>query len=292
MPKITYTEKRFQQSTLDLVDQANVIIDEYLSDGYKLTVRQLYYQFVARGLLANTVKNYKRLAGIISDARLAGMVDWSAIEDRTRNLVSQAHWNHPGEIIQACADQFRVDLWKGQPCRPEVWIEKEALAGVFDRICKQLDIPFFSCRGYTSQSEMWSNACRLGKIAAGGQRPIILHFGDHDPSGIDMTRDIVDRMNIFDGRMDLYRLALNMDQVEEFTPPPNPAKVTDSRFDGYVVKYGAESWELDALDPKVLAGLVESHVTKMIDMDIWNQRLELQQKYRDRLRNLSENWGE
>lgn len=290
MPNITYIEKRFQQCTLDMIDQANGIIDEYMSAGYKLTVRQLYYQFVARDLLANTVKNYKRLAGIISDARLAGLIDWDAIEDRTRNLVSQSHWSHPGEIIQACADQFRVDLWEGQAYRPEVWIEKEALAGVFDRVCKRWDIPFFSCRGYTSQSEMWSNAIRLGRIAANGQRPVILHFGDHDPSGMDMTRDIVDRMNLFDGRMELKRLALNMDQVEEFTPPPNPAKVTDSRFDGYVVKYGTESWELDALDPKVLSGLVEKQIRVLVEPNLRDQRIALQKKYRNRLQALSESW--
>lgn len=216
MSKITYVKKNFQPATLAMIDQANVIIDEYMSDGYILTVRQLYYQFVARGLLANTVKHYKRLAGIISDARLAGLVDWKAIEDRTRNLKTPARWTDPGEIIRSCAKQFHLDMWQGQKYRPEVWIEKEALAGVFDRVCSEWDTPFFSCRGYVSQSEMWSQAKRLQKIVDAGQTPIMLHFGDHDPSGIDMTRDIVDRTDIFtrmmwDGSIGLERMALNRD---------------------------------------------------------------------------------
>src|SRR5262249_10346260 len=158
------------------------------AQGYNLTLRQLFYQFVSRDLIPNNVRSYKRLGSIINDARLAGLIDWSAIEDRTRNLHELPCWRTPAGIIRSCAQQYRTDLWAKQENRVEVWIEKEALAGVFERVCDELRVPFFSCRGYTSQSEMWVAGHRLKRIIDAGQRPVILHFGDHDPSGMDMTR--------------------------------------------------------------------------------------------------------
>jgi hypothetical protein len=280
--KILYTPRKFGKSSIAIVEQANTIIDEYAADGYDLTLRQLYYQFVSRDLLRNTQKEYKRLGSIINDARLAGLIDWDRITDRTRNLQSLSHWDSPGDIVHACAKQFRFDKWAAQPLRIEVWIEKEALAGVFERICNELDVPFFSCRGYVSQSEMWAAAQRL-KAYTPKQKAVILHFGDHDPSGIDMTRDIQDRLKLFRCRVDVHRLALNMDQVEEYEPPPNPAKATDARFNGYQSEHGDESWELDALDPPVLAALVRDWVEERRDAAAWADSEEDEQEARKRL---------
>jgi hypothetical protein len=103
------------------------------------------------------------------------------------------------------------------------------------------------------------------------QRTVILHLGDHDPSGIDMTRDILERLQGFLGyhgcadSLTLYRIALNMDQVEEHNPPPNPAKLTDSRCAGYMDQYGDESWELDALRPDVLIELIRTKIMEQVE---------------------------
>src|SRR5262249_27555151 len=234
---------------------------------------------------------YKRLGSIINDARLAGLIDWNTIEDRTRNLHALPSWSDPQSIVSACADQFRIDKWVDQPKRIEVWIEKEALAGVFERVCDELQVPFFSCRGYTSQSEMWAAGQRLKRIARNGQEPIILHFGDHDPSGIDMTRDIIDRLAMFIGDdIELHRLALNMEQVEEYQPPPNPAKITDSRAASYISVYGNESWELDALEPDVLAGLVRGFVTEHRNDDLWEAALDEENEHKRLLGEIAERW--
>lgn len=284
MPLIKYIEKRFNGSTSKIIDQANEIIREYEADGYDLTLRQLYYQFVSRDLLRNVQQEYKRLGSIVSEARLAGRIDWNRITDRTRNLMRLAHWDSPADIVDSCANQFRVDKWETQPLRIEVWIEKEALAGVFARVCNQYDVPYFSCRGYTSQSEMWVAAQRLKSYADAGQRAVILHFGDHDPSGLDMTRDIRDRLRVFGCRAEVDRLALNMDQVEEYAPPPNPAKMTDARADKYVEEFGDESWELDALEPAVLASLVEGYVKSQREDKAWEEALAREAVGRKRLR--------
>jgi hypothetical protein len=289
MTFISYIDKRFSESSVNIIEHANQIIDEYINAGYLLTLRQLYYQFVARDLLANTTQSYKRLGSIINDGRLAGMISWDAIEDRTRATQSNAHWNDPSELVRACADQFQIDKWQDQPYRPEVWIEKEALAGVIEPICKKLDISYLSCRGYTSQSEMWKSGQRLIAMATSGQIPVILHFGDHDPSGIDMTRDIIDRLEMFTAiDLDLRRLALNMDQVRKYNPPPNPAKVTDTRFNGYVIDYGHESWELDALEPAVLSGLVESEVIALRDENVFMEAQTLEDKHRELLSEIAD----
>lgn len=290
MPKICYTPRKFNGATLAVIKQANDIIAEYTAQGYDLTLRQLYYQFVSRDYIANKQSEYKRLGSIVNDARLAGLIDWDAITDRTRALRSVAHWETPAEIVDAVAEQFRLDRWAGQPYRVEVWIEKDALVGVFERVCRELDVGLFSCRGYTSQSEMWVAAQRLRAYAQGKQKVVLLHFGDHDPSGIDMSRDIADRLALFGAAVDVRRLALTMAQVREYDPPPNPAKETDSRFEGYREEHGGESWELDALEPDLLARLVREEVAKLQDAKRWKQTATVEAKQKKLLRAVSDRW--
>jgi hypothetical protein len=265
-----------------MIEQANEIINEYAAQGYSLTLRQLYYQFVARDLISNTVKSYNKLGSIINDARLAGLVDWLAIEDRTRNINDAPRWDDPADAINAVLQQYRTDIWATQPRRVEVWIEKNALTGVIHRTCRSLDVPYFACIGYVSQSEEW-RAYRRSM-----DHPLtILHLGDHDPSGIDMTRDNDSRLNdVFGGDVDMIRIALNMDQVEEYDPPPNPAKMTDSRFQDYAAQFGTSSWELDALEPSVINALITSHVEDLRDEDIYQDALIEQKEGRDRLQDI------
>lgn len=275
--KKAYIEKNFKIETRQQIDQANRIIAEYQAEGYDLTLRQLYYQFVSRDLLANTQRNYKNLGSVVNDGRLAGLIDWSSIVDHTRSLKGLTHWESPAQITRAAVSNYRVDRWEGQPKRAEVWIEKDALSSIFSRACNALDTSWFSCRGYTSQSEMWEAAQRIGKrFLEEDQTTVIFHFGDHDPSGMDMSRDIEDRLHLFtkgdgaEGAFEFYRVALNNDQVRKYKPPPNPAKLTDSRATAYIEAHGRSSWELDALDPKVLAALVKDHVEDAVeDEEAW-----------------------
>lgn len=293
MTKICYVEKRFKAKSLAMIDQANSIITEYQEQGYQLTLRQLYYQFVSRDLIPNSDKSYDNLGALISDGRLAGLIDWNAIEDRTRNLKELSHWETPQQIVEACANQFRVDRWENQPYRIECWVEKEALAGVVERSCVGLDVPFFSCRGYVSQSEMWVAGQRFKRHIRNGQIPKVLHLGDHDPSGIDMTRDITERLAMFSGqRVDVIRIALNWDQVKQYNPPPNPAKVSDSRFIAYQQEFGDESWELDALEPKVIDALIQKHVKTFRDDHAWNATAKVQDAGREALNRVVTKWDE
>lgn len=152
--KICYQNKNFSQSSLSVIRQANAIIEDYESQGYDLTLRQLYYRFVSKGLIPNKDTEYKKLGSIINDARLAGLIDWNRITDRTRNLRQNSHWDSPQSIVETCSRQFQFDKWKDQKEYVEVWVEKDALVGILEQACEPLDVPYFSCRGYTSQSEM------------------------------------------------------------------------------------------------------------------------------------------
>lgn len=268
MPKIQYKEIAFKQKSLDLIELVNGVIDEYSALGYELTLRQAYYQLVARGYIENNERSYKNIGNLINDGRLAGLIDWNSITDRTRNLRSHSHWDKPQDVIYSAKYSYNLDKWEGQPNYVEVWVEKDALVDIIGQACRPLDTPYFSCRGYTSQSEMWGAAQRFIRQNNREGRYII-HLGDHDPSGIDMTRDIQERLEMFGADVYVKRVALTMNQVNTYNPPPNPAKVTDSRCGKYIDQYGDESWELDALEPQMLTKLITNEVTALRDDAIY-----------------------
>lgn len=262
MTRELFVSRRFNTKSRAMIAHADKIIAEYQADGFTLTLRQLYYQFVARDLLANKQSEYKRLGSVINDARLAGLIDWDAIEDRTRNVRAVSTWDSPAQIINAVVDQYKEDIWADQEYRPEVWIEKDALIGVIEPACERYRVPHFACRGYTSQSEQYRAGKRFAQVIANGQTPIVFHLGDHDPSGVHMTEDNRTRLELLAGQeVELVRLALNMDQVRKYDPPPNPAKESDKRAAAYIRKYGRKSWELDALSPRVIDGLIKRSLT-------------------------------
>lgn len=293
MPSICYVPKNFSASSRAIIDKANEIIAEYQAQGYDLTVRQVYYQFVARGWLANKQTQYKRLASIIKHARLAGEIDWHSIVDRTRFLRSEQSWDSGGEIVRACAANFHFSRWDDQPNRCEVWIEKDALVGVIEAECQRLDVPFYACRGYSSHSEQWRAGRRFKDYTVAGQNVVIFHLGDHDPSGIDMTRDNQVRLDMFSNYgVEVRRLALNMDQVELYDPPPNPAKMTDSRVEGYIDAFGTDCWELDALEPRVINTLIREEIEALIDWDLWSETEGREEEVKAKLQEVADNWSD
>jgi hypothetical protein len=284
-----YKRFRFQDKVLDLIATMQEIIAEYQAQGFVLTVRQLYYQLVARDIIENSQKSYKRITSIANDARLAGMLDWDAIEDRTRDFVRRTRWESGAHILEAAASSYHIDMWFRQPRRVFCIIEKEALVGVLSPTCQSLDVPILAARGYPSCTVLREFAIEDLIPYLDEQDITILHLGDHDPSGIDMTRDLQERISMFArSNIELVRVALNMDQIEERKPPPNPAKSTDSRFAGYVELYGDESWELDALPPDYLVELVKGEIEQRIDSDQWEADQRVVARTQERIRKAAE----
>lgn len=297
MPLIAYKPKRFGLDSQEAIRQANEILATYEAQGFDLTLRQLYYQFVARALIPNNDRSYKRLGSIVNDARLAGLIDWNSITDRTRFVRQETYWDDPAEIIRASAGGYQIDKWSDQTWYVEVWVEKDALVGVIQRACNPLETAYLSCRGYVSQSEMWRAARRFGRRIRTGQNVVVFHLGDHDPSGIDMSRDIRERVRDFvfgdgldDEAFELKRLALNMDQIEQYDPPPNPAKLTDARARNYITTHGNDSWELDALEPAVITDLITDAVMGVRDQEAWAVWEQRQEEERSILQACTDRW--
>ncbi len=203
------------------------------------------------------------------------------IKDRGRELITQSHWDKPADIIQASADQFRIDKWADQRNHVEVMVEKQALEGVLIPVCEELDVPFIANKGYSSSSALYEAGRRMHDAMREDKEVCVIYLGDHDPSGIDMSRDVQDRLRLFTNYtegdeqcVNLYRVALNMPQIKVLRPPENPAKITDSRAKSYISRFGESSWELDAIEPRALAKLVRDQIITLRDDGAWEKSLE------------------
>lgn len=515
MAKRCFVEKNFRADSLKRIAQANDIIERYQEQGLTLTLRQLYYQHVAANLIPNSEKSYKNLAALISDGRLAGLIDWDAIEDRGRVADTPSEWDSIESIIDASIEQYRCARWEGQERYAELWVEKQALAGVLEPLAREFHVTLMVNKGYcvapntrvltadlrwkparevrvgdeligadehvpgpkrhrrsrlaivtdtqtfvsprvrvvtdrgtivvsanhpflaTRSSKVethgyyWVEASRLvtgariaflarpweeettweagwlagiydgegcmprtshatvldvyqnpgvvadairstlksrgvlsyecggrsssvrdfrthgignvasllgsirplrmldefrsqllrGRFPAKGRYPatvlriehmrsgpvvgittstgtlvtegfishnssqsamyeaskrfryyrsrdcVLFYIGDHDPSGEDMVRDIAQRLDTFGASIEVHKLALTRDQIDEYNPPPQPAKQSDARFEKYSAQHGDESWEVDSLPPEVLSRIVRDAFDEIIDRE-------------------------
>ncbi len=311
--KIAYIEKEFSAEHMEMLTHANRVIQRFADMGYDLTLRQLYYQFVGHDLFPddrlwtraatgrwvrdtggtkNADPNYKWLGGILDDGRMAGVVDWDSIVDRTRNLGQNNHWENPQALLNWAAKGYGFDTWKNQPERVEVWVEKEAMQGVIARPAREWDVAWFCCRGYVSKSALWRASNRLHQHQQAGQDLTIIYLGDHDPSGLDIDRVVSETVDIMGVTVHLERIALNWDQVQQYKPPPNPTKLTDSRAKKYIPEFGYECWELDALDPRVLNDLIDDAIRSHCDQGLLDTQHQKREDEREQIRELARNFSE
>lgn len=268
-----------------LLYKIDEILTLYRGKGYRLTLRQLYYQLVARDIIPNTVEEYAKIGNVVSRGRLAGYIDWHMIEDRVRTPKGRQHWDDPKDILMAAKNTYYRSRWENQNHYIEVWCEKDAISNILAPVCSKYDIIFMANRGYSSQSAMYDASKRfIEKQLDEGKNVHLIYFGDHDPSGIDMTRDIIERQSEFCGfsfHDVVIRAALNMDQIKYHNPPENPAKMTDTRYREYSRIYGTSSWELDALEPEVLDNILTSWITNYIDTYLWDEVEELEEEHKN-----------
>jgi hypothetical protein len=287
-----YRPHRFYGAARKTVDQANQVIADMREQGYVLTLRQLYYKFVKANWIPNNEREYKRLGRLVTQAREAGEMDWMAIEDRGREAHSYGgSRTDEAEALKGVERGIYVSPWEDQEVYLEGWVEKQALEGVVERPCRRWHVPHMACKGYLSASEAWRAGVRFQEAIARGKRPVLIHLADHDPSGLDMTRDNADRLRMFaEAGVEVRRIALNMDQVEENKLPPNPAKQTDARFEEYKKQHGPHSWELDALEPSALDALISDTIAGYVDMEKWEASREDQRRRQEVLVALRRNW--
>lgn len=244
-----YREIKIQASRRAMIEQCNTIITDYQAQGLRLTLRQLYYQLVSRALIPNVERSYKNLSSTVSDARLAGLMDWDAIEDRGRVAQKHSEWDDLEDLVDAALRSYRLPRWKTQSNYVELWVEKQALAGVLEPLADQFHATLMVNKGYSSQSAMYESARRIKaavdptkerireivgelggrsadqakaqkKVLAETKQATVLYLGDHDPSGEDMVRDVRERLEMFGcWKLDVRKIALTMEQIEEHDPP-------------------------------------------------------------------------
>lgn len=268
----------FHQKTLDLFAAVNGILGEYEGP---LTLRQVYYRLVAAQIIQNTENEYKGLSKHLTRARLAGLVDDSRIIDRVRSTLRVQCWPDLSHFLQTVRRAYRREKWTSQDYNLEVWCEKDAVAGVLEPIANEYEIILYPCRGYNSYSALKEAAERIGYI----DRPtVVLYMGDFDPSGQDMPRDIRDRLTEdFGVQLDLYVIALTLEQIEDHDLPPAPAKRSDSRAAAFMARNGDMAVELDALPPNVLQDLVRGNVEQFFDKSAFEQEAEIEREERETL---------
>lgn len=270
-----------RESTTTLLTRILPIVESYEERGYRLTVRQLYYQLVSRLIVPNTEASYQKVSKIVTMGRMHGMIDWDVIVDRVRVPMMPNEFGSMGSFVDAVKNSYRSYRWQDQDYYVEVMVEKEALAGILEPITRKYHVSLLVNKGYASASAMHEVAMRMQKQNFKDCR--ILYMGDHDPSGMDMVRDIESRLYTFGSDIEVERLALNMDQIEEHKLPPNPAKKSDPRSKTYHKMFGDESWELDALDPEVLSDILEIGIQKYMDIDAYNTVVKKELVERDAL---------
>ncbi len=347
-----------------IADKRNVIehmvsiCEEYFSQYYTLTLRQLYYQLVARDIIPNHDKVYKKIGGLKDEAVYAGLIDWSVFQDRGR--LPSTPYSEEGieEALQKTVDCYRLDRQRNQTALIEVWTEKDAISSILKRITNPYGITLVVNKGYTSSTAIYGAYNRFIQEFEEGGKVKILYFGDHDPSGLDMIRDINTRLmfmfcngsqfeevfsdedvldwwhdsgsTIYDiadisekyecvadfehidslsekkqnkmyslleeGRKMLFiqskdlfevvQVGLTMEQIQEYNPPSNPAKMTDPRMKDYIAEFGKVSWEVDALKPKIMEAIVDESIKANIDMMKFQLTMEEEKADKTKIKNI------
>lgn len=275
------------------IDEANEILDDYSAQGYRLTLRQLYYQLVARGSIPNDVREYAKLSSTMVIARMNGLTDWYAIEDRIRKPYILYSVVDIAEALEDVVDDYRLNRQNGQAVQVEVWTEKDAVSNILKRVTQYYHVKLMVNRGYSSCSAMYNASQRFIYRDSPNARTALLYVGDHDPSGLDMLRDIRERLEEFGvDQFKVVPVALTREQIEEFNPPPNPAKISDPRASWYIHEHGEESWELDALPPEVLENLVREAVKEEINEELFEKVLAKENEDKEALREIIEKFKE
>ena len=285
MVKMAYRiPRKFQKESLRLLSQILSVIENYQKQGYKLTLRQLYYQLVVQNVFLNLQKNYAKLSDLLGEARMCGLCDWEVIEDRIRIPRFPNEWDNIEGAMNTLIDVYRRRRWNNQENYVEVWVEKDALSGVLEPITIDYHVHLLVNRGYSSISAMHDSALRFRHAEAEGKSCFLLYLGDHDPSGEDMVRDIRDRLDEFRTTIEVKKIALTREQIDTYSLPSNPAKTTDPRARGYIEEHGVGSWEVDSLPPATLNAILTESLDELLNLELYDAQIELEEQDKETMR--------
>jgi hypothetical protein len=286
-----FKDHRFQKKTRERLERIKVIIAEYEARGFKLGCRQIHYQFVARGWHENTENNVGKINSTLRNAREAGEVDWDMIEDRSRQLIEPVTYDGPADRIEYASYSYAEEPWKDQRYRPIVCIEKHGLLESITGVCDEHGVLYFAHHGSCSRTILYKVAKRCAEISDQGQTPLVLHLSDHDPTGKQMDHSVSNSISKYANRkIEMRRLGLTKQQVRQYRLIPFPAKETDPRYNEYVEEHGVSAWELDALEPEAISGLIRTELNKLIDRKKWKAAKRQEERNRAQIKWVADNW--
>lgn len=285
MAKDKFTRKWITDNSIEIVSRYEKGI---------LTLRGLHYQLVSIGM-TNSIKHYKRVVSAMIDARWAGLVDFDTFSDLDRTMVGKTKYEETDiynsieegkEAIKSWMDIYYKNRWENQPYYPEVFIEKKALQGVFQSPCTRNNVALGACKGYPSLTFLNEATQRFKEAEERGKIPVIIYFGDYDPSGEDIPRAIEENIKRLGCEsIEVHRIALMEHQVVEWKLPPAPAKETDSRTANWD---GLGQVELDAVKPEKLQQMCMDAISELFDDGLYNELNEQEEEerviYRSQLR--------
>ena len=250
-----------QKQSLELLIQVQEIINSY---DFALTLRQIYYQLVARQIIPNEQRYYKKLSRLCVAGRDEGILPEEGFADRLREVDKLSSWSDLNEFMQTVKRSYRKDKWQNQDNYLEIWTEKDALRSVLTEITYQYDVALMVARGQLSRTEVYKTA---GRYKAQSDKKCRLYYcGDFDPSGLSIYDSIKKRVMDFGVSINFKRIALTQEQIEKYQLPSDPAKQSDPNYNKFVSIYGSDMVvELDSLPPDVLRKIIEDCILQNID---------------------------
>jgi hypothetical protein len=258
---------------------------EVLSEGNPMTVRQVYYQLVAKHVIKNTRSRYQAVSNALRDARKEGLIPWEWIEDRMRKPRQVTMWDDLPEFISAVRRSYRRDVWGYQPHYLEAWLEKDALSGIFEDVLEGYGVTLNVGRGFDGWDSIKNAAARFGS-GSDSHDAAILYFGDFDPSGEAMVHSLRERLAFFGCEPELIKCALTFEDISRYQLPPDFTKASDTRSKAFVEQWGDVAVELDALPIDVLRERLVREVEAHMDLDALERVRDLEREDEDRLNTL------
>lgn len=265
--------ERFHEAIVTIVAEYN-----------RLSVRQLFYQLVARGEIAKTEKEYGRVSEASVQLRLGGAVPYRKFADDSRTRKEIYTSKGLGDALESAHGHYRRNYWLDQPAHVEVWCEKAALSGVINPVCSRYGVPYVATRGFASLTLRYETGQAFKES---GKQAVVLYFGDHDASGQTMSANLETELRLFYPDVRVVRVALNPDQIADLRLPTRPGKRTDTRHAAFSAEFGDASVELDAMPPNLLEALVDDAIAGQIDRDAWARLQLIEEKERQSLADLA-----
>jgi hypothetical protein len=263
------------EKTITLVETARSILTAH----HPMTVRQVYYRLVSSQVIKNDRVQYQAVSNALVWARQEGFIPWEWIEDRLRRPRTVSMWDDLVDFGETLIPAYRRNVWASQSCYFEVWLEKDALSGIFEDVLEPYGVTLNVGRGYDGWDSIHNASERFGN----GEKGTILYFGDFDPSGEDMVRSLVERLRFFRCEPEIVKCALTLGDVNRYNLPPDFTKATDTRQRGFVEKYGDIAVELDALPVDVLVQRIKGEVESRMDLNALEETKRVEETERARL---------